>query len=265
MNWRTVAVPSSFEDHEGVQFDGVGIYRKRLAAIELPDAARAILHFQAVATECEVRLDGQRVGTHLGGWTPFRIDITEQMRSRKSDQPHELMVRVDEKVGHNSQGFLPIVAPHFGGMWQDVQLLIVPACWIDDRQLLAVGDPASGSIRLEIPLHNRPLASGAAIDVRYRLLGSQDWSPVRTVRLDDQTRVASDTLPAEATAHDQVERHSVMHSCCRLEMVVARVAILCTRWRSCCATFRRVRRRPAIASRPALGFGPCRWMAAGCC
>ena len=177
-------MPCSFEEHEGVEFDGVGIYRKRLAPLELPDAARVILHFQAVATECEVLLDGKRVGTHLGGWTPFRIDITDQVRSGNSDQPHELVVRVDEKVGHNSQGFLPIVAPHFGGMWQDVQLLIVPGCWIDDRQLLAVGDPATGSIHLEIPLRGRAPRSTGMIDVRYRLLGAQDWSPTRVDPLE---------------------------------------------------------------------------------
>jgi hypothetical protein len=25
-------------------------------------------------------------------------------------------VRLDEKVGHNTQGFLPVVEPHFGGL-----------------------------------------------------------------------------------------------------------------------------------------------------
>ena len=92
---------------------------------------------------------------HLGGWTPFRFDITDRLRSGTGSEPHELVVRVDEKVGHNSQGFLPIVAPHFGGMWQDVQLLIVPGRWMDERHLLAVGDPATGAIHLEIPLRGQ--------------------------------------------------------------------------------------------------------------
>ena len=78
-----------------------------------------------------------------------------RLRAGTAAQSHELAVRVDEKVGHNSQGFLPIVAPHFGGIWQDVQLLIVPTRWIDDRQLLAVGDPATGAIHLEVPLRGQ--------------------------------------------------------------------------------------------------------------
>jgi hypothetical protein len=207
-DWKTVTVPSSFEEHEGVEFDGVGIYRKRLAPIELPAGARAILHFQAVATECDVLVDGQRVGTHLGGWTPWRLDITDQLRSDGSAE-HELVVRVDEKVGHNSQGFLPVVAPHFGGIWQDVQLLVVPSRWIDERQLLAVGDPASGSIHLDIPVRGGAPSSPGAIDVRYRLRGTPEWSPPRTCELNETTRHAAGESPSTDRTNDLAEWHTV--------------------------------------------------------
>ena len=69
-------------------------------------------------------------------------------------------MRVDEKVGHNSQGFLPVFAPHFGGIWQEVQLLIVPDHWIDDLTLLAHGDPETGKLHLQVPLHGADDGSG---------------------------------------------------------------------------------------------------------
>ena len=151
-NWKTISVPAGFDQHEGIDFHGVGWYRKVIPAFPLPAGKRVLLHFQAAATEAEVWWNGRRVGTHLGGWTPFRCDITEDVRKAAAGRPHELRVRLDEKVGHNTQGFLPIIAPHFGGLWQDVQLLVVPETYCDNLNLLAVGNLKTCEIQLDIPL-----------------------------------------------------------------------------------------------------------------
>ena len=141
---------------------------KTVPAFPLPAGKRVLLHFQAAATEAEVWWDGERVGTHLGGWTPFRFDITDLVRKAAAGRPHELRVRLDEKLGHNTQGFLPIIAPHFGGLWQDVQLLVVPETYCDDLNLLAVGNLETAEIQLDIPLcgklpaGEKPLGRSAA-------------------------------------------------------------------------------------------------------
>src|SRR6516225_4470312 len=59
--WRPVPVPSSFQDHEGIEFHGVGWYRRKLEPISLPEGKRVLIHFQAVATETEVFLDGKKL------------------------------------------------------------------------------------------------------------------------------------------------------------------------------------------------------------
>jgi hypothetical protein len=175
-DWKRVHVPSSFEQHEGIEFDGIGWYRKTISPISLPAGKRVILHFQAAATEAEVWWNGQRLGTHLGGWTPFRFDVTEEVRKALAGRPYELRVRLDEKVGHNTQGFLPIIAPHFGGLWQDVQLIVVPETYCDDLSLLAVGDVNASAIRLDIPLAGKLPVAMPPVTVRYRLRGATDWS-----------------------------------------------------------------------------------------
>lgn len=172
--WKQVTVPSSFQSHEGTNFHGVGWYRKNLEPVQLPPGCRLLLHFQAAATEAEVWCDGERVGTHLGGWTPFRFDITDVFRKSPSTS-HELRVRVDEKVGHNTQGFLPIIAPHFGGLWQDVSLIAVPETYVNDLSLLAIGDPSSGQLKLEIPLSGTAPNTVTNCGVRARLLGQEEW------------------------------------------------------------------------------------------
>ncbi|MBP7053550.1 MAG: hypothetical protein KBE65_21275 [Phycisphaerae bacterium] len=195
--WKTVTVPSSFEQHEGIEFDGVGWYRKHIEPFVLPPGKRVLLHFQAAATEAEVWWDGERLGTHLGAWTPFRFDITEQVRKTPAGQPHELRVRLDEKVGHNTQGFLPIVAPHFGGLWQEVTLLIVPATYCNDLHLLAVGDLATSEVRLEVPLAGDVPEDIGRVAVRSRLRGERDW-----VALSPGVVRSGDTLVCRAPMPD---------------------------------------------------------------
>lgn len=174
-DWKSVTVPSSFESHEGPDFNGVGWYRKRVPAFDLPPGRRALIHFQAAATEAEVWWNGARLGSHLGGWTPFRFDITELVRQAPAGQAHELRVRLDEKVGHNTQGFLPIIAPHFGGLWQEVELLLVPDTYGDDLRLLAVGDVGRSEFHLELPLLGTPLARTPVVSLHFRLRGEDEW------------------------------------------------------------------------------------------
>jgi hypothetical protein len=118
--WRPVVVPSAFETALGIAFDGVARYRR---ALPLPSQriAAVRVEFDAVATHATVWCNGVEVGRHLGGWTPFRVDLAPALRWDGTDT---LEVVVDEKVGHNTQGFLPVIQPHFGGIWQSVTLCL---------------------------------------------------------------------------------------------------------------------------------------------
>lgn len=172
--WKTVTVPASFESHEGSDFDGVGWYRRQVEVPRVPAHHRLLLHFQGAATEAEVWCNGVKVGGHLGAWTPFRLDCTSCVADGGGGTA-ELKVRLDEKVGHNTQGFLPIVAPHFGGLWQEVQWCVVPEVWIDDLHLLAAGDPERALLQLEVPVLGQAVPVDPAPLVRYRLRGEKLW------------------------------------------------------------------------------------------
>lgn len=167
--WKRVTVPCCFEESEGTAFDGVGWYRCRVAARNIPRGDYLLLQFDAAATEAEVWVNGTRVGSHLGGWTPFRFEVGSLLRRRPGEADNEILVRLDEKVGHNTQGFLPIVQPHFGGLWQRVSLGAVRDLFIDDLRLRAIGNPATGRIELELPVAGPATASLAGIRVTWRL------------------------------------------------------------------------------------------------
>ncbi len=172
--WKRVRVPSYFEAHEGTNFNGIGWYRCAWTGRRPSDGDRLLLHFDAAATEAEVWVNDRKVGSHLGGWTPFRCDITEAL-SAGADATHEVRVRLDEKVGHNTQGFLPIVQPHFGGLWGEVSLLRVPATYINDLQLRAAGNPSTRCLELELPVVGEHSSGADSIEVHWRRKGDRRW------------------------------------------------------------------------------------------
>lgn len=51
--------------------------------------------FEAAATEVDVWVNDRKAGRHLGGWTPFRLDVTEALRAG-ADATNEIRVRLDE-------------------------------------------------------------------------------------------------------------------------------------------------------------------------
>ena len=185
------------QEHEGNDFHGVGIYRVWTPKVLIGPKQRLLLQFDAVATHATVQWDGRTLAEHLGGWTPFRVDVTELARGRESSE-HEIEVRVDERVGHNTQGFLPIIQPHFGGIWQEVKLVVVPDTYIEDLGLLAWGNPTTGRIEVRMPV--RGVDKARRIVVRYRLRGTESWteSELPTQTSDDAARLV-EWDPLEST------------------------------------------------------------------
>lgn len=177
--WRAVQVPAAFETALGVVFDGVAVYRRTLP-LPAEKAAAVRVEFDAVATHATVFCNGTKVGEHLGGWTPFRVDLTAALQWTGDDV---LEVRVDEKVGHNTQGFLPVIQPHFGGIWQPVTLCLDDGpvldrlCWRADRS----GD---GQLACEVRVLG---AAGRTLHVEVRC-GEQAPAALLPVAADGTAR-----------------------------------------------------------------------------
>lgn len=140
-SYQPIHVPGAFETVLGQNFDGVARYRLRLP-LPKDRTDRVLVEFDAVATHAQVLINGHRVAEHLGGWTPFRADLTRHVRWDGNDT---LEVIVDERVGHNTQGFLPIIQPHFGGIWQSVTLCCNDSPTIDRQRLFVFGN-GSGEV-----------------------------------------------------------------------------------------------------------------------
>lgn len=204
--WSDVKVPGSFEEQLDVGFDGVAEYRIKLPNLELEENQRLVVHFDAAATETFVFLQGKKLGSHLGGWTPFRVDITDAYKTIDLENDY-MVIRVDEKVGHNTQGFLPIVAPHFGGIWQPVKLIVMPSISIDDLTMKSIGIPGTNEIDLEFSLvQNQELHAGVYY-LSTRLFGTDEWS-AKIIEVAPDKQVKEGTIKTrvpilDAAGHDE--------------------------------------------------------------
>ena len=188
-------------------------YRRTFDA---PAAERLLLHFGAVDYAARVWVNGTQVASHVGGHTPFRVDITHAL---VDGPPQVVVVRAEDPLDDLTQ---PRGKQHWEpepaaiwyhrttGIWQPVWLEPVAAAHIDELvwtphaasasvgvRVTVAGPAHDLSVRLRLRVGDRELA-----DDRYRYDGaplvrevalpparngvdhSLQWSPARPTLID---------------------------------------------------------------------------------
>ena len=144
---------------------------------DLPGEAlegRVLLHFGAVDHDCEVWINGQSVGTHRGGYTPFVFDITKQVRAgdntvtvfAQDDTRSPLTPSGKQSTRYHSAGC------HYTrttGIWQTVWIEWVPETYL--KSLRLVPDAQNGTVTLEA--HLEGYREGTVLEARALLDGSE--------------------------------------------------------------------------------------------
>ncbi len=92
------------------------------------DGERLFLYFGAVSYRCNVYLNGERICSHEGSFTPFQVEITDLLK--KGD--NFLTVEVNNK---RTPDAIPAMAYdwwNYGGITRDVMLVRTPALHVQD-------------------------------------------------------------------------------------------------------------------------------------
>jgi len=132
-------------------------YRKRFSlAPGLNSNGRIILHFEAVDYQAQVWLNGNYLGEHIGGYTPFSFDVSDLIR----DSGNELIVKVFDS-SHKSQvrgkqsstgtGYSIWYTPT-SGIWQTVWLERVGQSHIKNYQ--AFPELERGEVKFKFQISN---------------------------------------------------------------------------------------------------------------
>ncbi|MEE4217822.1 MAG: glycoside hydrolase family 2 TIM barrel-domain containing protein [Xanthomonadales bacterium] len=188
-------------------FDGLVWFRKVLE-LDAPPSGRTFLHIGAANYKALVHVNGEKVGEHEGGFTPFAFDVTSQLKRGRNS----IVIGVD--ATHEDDSIpTPITDwKTYGGLTRPVHLVTVPDTWVHDYFVrleagdrlqamirLGGGDVAGRKVSLEIPeldlaLQGSGDKSGvASFDVDIPK-GLERWSPVSPKLYDVTVSIDGDAV-----------------------------------------------------------------------
>ncbi len=146
-----MVVPSSFNDvaveSEKRYFIGDNWYERTFAVPSFESDEELVLRFGSVTHQAKVYVNGQLLGEHIGGFTPFEVRIPEELTREKelliSVCANNILDHTTLPVGNYSEEKLPDgtvkkkVSENFdffnyAGIQRPVQLLVLPKARIED-------------------------------------------------------------------------------------------------------------------------------------
>lgn len=178
-NWSRISLPHTWNAADGTDggddyYRGVGWYRRRLSVPDSFAGKRVLLHFDAASLATDVWIDGNPVGSHVGGFSAFNFDVS----NRLTPGEHLLAVKVS-----NAKSLLSSTPPQggdytvYGGIHRDVKLIATDPVHVRRDDLGAVGvrfttpsvSDHSASIRVRSQIENDASVS-RSVAVRTLLL-----------------------------------------------------------------------------------------------
>ena len=122
--WEIVDLPHTWNATDGQDggndyFRGTAIYAKKIVKASLPTAAKYYLEIRGANSSADVYLDGKKLAHHDGGYSTWRVDLTESL----SDESL-LAIAVDNSP---NETVYPQMADFtfYGGLYRDVNIICV--------------------------------------------------------------------------------------------------------------------------------------------
>ena len=220
---RKVRVPSAWNDGRDPElnlFRGSCVYIKDFRLPAAFKGRRTVLRFDAVGQRCTVYLDGEALGSHEGGYTPFSFDLAGKAAPGRS---HRLVVVANNQ---RSEQTFPAISGDFesyGGIYRSVEIIGLPAVHMD--KMLAIPSLSAdgrGELSISVSVRNdskrrreielRAAVTGrglkyistravtvkagavASVTLKMRIPGVSPWSPESPAMYDLAVSAAGDRL-----------------------------------------------------------------------
>jgi len=129
----TLNVPGDWNTQrpELLYYEGSIWYRRKFDWPQTAVGQRVFIRFGAVNYRADVYLNGKKLGTHIGGFTPFTFEVTKLLKK----DSNSLIVKVDNKRSKEGVPTLSTDWWNYGGITRDVKLVTVPENFIADHRL----------------------------------------------------------------------------------------------------------------------------------
>ncbi len=129
----TLRVPGDWntQDDKLLYYEGTIWYKRSFDYTPADAGNRLFIYFGAVNYRAEVYLNGIKLGSHKGGFTPFNFEVTGIVRP----EDNYLVVKADNKRGREEVPTINTDWWNYGGITRDVMLIEEPSTFIRDYQL----------------------------------------------------------------------------------------------------------------------------------
>jgi beta-glucuronidase len=188
---KTLKVPGDWNTQSDKLFfyEGTVWYKKSFDYPLKPDT-RVFVYFGAANYRADVYLNGEKLGHHVGGFTPFNFEITKLVR----DTGNFLIVKVDNRRSRDGVPTMMTDWWNYGGITRGVKLVEAPSTFVHDyfvqlqkgsRQRISgwvrlAGDKPAQKVTIQVPeaaitkSFTTDASGFAAIDFNAEL---RLWSP----------------------------------------------------------------------------------------
>jgi hypothetical protein len=153
-DWKTITVPSHWMMEGFDSPNGVGGYRRHLQIPSSFKGRRLKLLFEGVYSGAEVWLNGQRIGSHEGGFAPFELDVTSAAYVG-GDNLLAVLVREDTISSHLDD-MSSYANFHLAGIFRRVRLFSVPQVHVRRFHVQTIFDSIykDATLTLDLSLEN---------------------------------------------------------------------------------------------------------------
>ncbi|MEM9389067.1 MAG: glycoside hydrolase family 2 TIM barrel-domain containing protein [Bacteroidota bacterium] len=104
------------------------VWYKRSFDYDKKSDKRVFVHFGAVNYEAKVYLNGEKLGEHTGGYTPFSFEVTDLIK----EQGNFLIVKVDNTRKREAVPTINTDWWNFGGITRSVELIETQMTFVED-------------------------------------------------------------------------------------------------------------------------------------
>jgi beta-glucuronidase len=183
-----MTIPGDWSSQVGALgwYEGMMWFHRRFTAAPQP-GQRQLLQFDAVNYHAHVYLNGEKLGEHRGGFTPFAVDVTGKVRAGAN----VLVVGADNRHLSTSVPAQQVDWWNYGGITRPVRLLSLPATFVRSH---SIGLGRDGQVAATVQLDGAG-AAGAAVTLALPELG---WS--RRMITDGEGRATLIAAPPRGLA-----------------------------------------------------------------
>ncbi|MDI3320623.1 glycoside hydrolase family 2 TIM barrel-domain containing protein [Pinibacter sp. MAH-24] len=205
-DWYAVTVPHVMrleKKHNGGNqtYQGIGWYRRYFKIPSSFKDKRLTICFDGVQMNCEVFLNGEKVGTHNGGYIGFVVDITNKI---KFDRDNVLAVRVsninDPKTPPGRpQEKLDFI--YYGGIYRDVKLIATNKMYISDPW--EANKIAGGGLFVTYPKVTKQFAE---VNIKTHVVNDFDTTQqvkLVTIIKDKNNKTVAQSIVSNTVQHEQ--------------------------------------------------------------